>query len=231
MNDALNQEMMSYYDARAPEYDEIYVGKGPASISDPALYKNEAEETARIVSAFGTGHLIDIACGTGYWLPYYAENCSNIMLIDQSEKMLLECRKRIDELKLGKKCGFIQGDFFKASFKNTLFDSALVGFLLSHLPAEEEETFFRKLRRILKPNSQLMVIDSTWSKRRQQYRRKEGVQERTLNDGRTFSIYKRYFSKSDIKETLHRHHFQLDSYWEGDASFVAACSNTGKDIT
>ena len=30
MNDTLKEEMMSYYDARAPEYDEIYLGKGPA---------------------------------------------------------------------------------------------------------------------------------------------------------------------------------------------------------
>ncbi len=231
MNDAFKKAMMSYYDARAPEYNEIYVGKGPASIPNPALYKNEAKVTIRIVSTFGTGRLIDIACGTGYWLPCYARNCSRITLIDQSEKMLSECRKRIDELKLGEKCDLVRDDFFKASFENTLFDSALVGFLLSHLSSQEEETFFRKLRRILNPNSQLMVIDSTWSKRRQQYRQKEGVQERALNDGRTFAIYKRYFSKSDIEETLFRHHFRLDSYWEGDAWFVAMCNKSAKNIT
>ncbi len=229
MNDTLNEEMMSYYDTRAPEYNEIYIGKGPASIPNPALYKNETQITAKMVSTFGTGHLIDIACGTGYWLPYYARNCSKITLIDQSERMLSECRKRIDELKLGERCDLVHGDFFKASFENTLFDSALVGFLLSHLSSEEEETFFEKLRRILKSDSKLMVIDSTWSRRRQQYRQKEGVQERVLNDGRTFSICKRYFSKSDIKETLLRHHFQLDSYCEGDAWFVAMCSRTDKN--
>ncbi len=229
MNDALNEQMMSYYDERAPEYDDIYIGKGPASIPDSALYKNETQAAAKIVKTFGTGHLIDIACGTGYWLPYYARNCSRITLIDQSDKMLSECRKRIGELKLGERCDLLQGDFLKASFKNALFDSALVGFLLSHLSSEEEETFSKKLRRILKPNSQLMVIDSTWSRRRQQYRQKEGVQERALNDGRAFSIYKRYFSKSDIKETLHRHHFQLGSYWEGDAWFVTRCNKADED--
>ncbi len=231
MNDAFKEAMMSYYDARAPEYDEIYVGKGPVSIPDPALYKDEAEVTARIVSTFGTGHLVDIACGTGYWLPYYARNCSKITLVDQSGKMLSECRRRVEELGMREKCDPIQSDFFKASFKNTLFDSALVGFLLSHLSSEKEETFFRKLLRILNPGSRLMVIDSAWSKRRQQYRQKEGVQERALDDGRIFSIYKRYFSKSDIEGTLSRHHFRLDSYWEGDAWFVAICNKTGRNTT
>ncbi|GAJ17520.1 unnamed protein product, partial [marine sediment metagenome] len=32
----------------------------------------------------------------------------------------------------------------------------------------------RKLLGILNPGSQLMVIDSAWSKRRQQYRQKDG---------------------------------------------------------
>jgi len=230
MNRTLNEEMMSYYDRRAPEYDDIYIGKGPVSIPDPALYKNEAQVTAKIVSTFGTGHLIDIACRTGYWLPYYARNCSKITLIDQSEKMLSECRSRVDELGIRDKCDLIQSDFFKASFRNNLFDRALVGFLFSHLSLEEEETFFKRLQRILKPDPQLMVVDSTWSKRRQQYRQKEGVQERALNDGRTFAVYKRYFSKSDIEETLLRHHFQLDSYWEGDAWFTARCVKVNKDI-
>lgn len=230
MNDTLKEEMMSYYDARAPEYDEIYVGKGPASIPNLGLYKDGAQVTGKLVSTFGRGHLIDVGCGTGYWLPYYARNCSKITLIDQSERMLSECRKRIDELKLAGKCDLIQGDFFKASFENTLFDSALVGFLLSHLSSEEEETFFRKLRRTFNPNSQLIVIDSIWNKRRQQYRQKEGMQERPLNDGRTFTIYKRYFCKLDIEETFDRHHFQLDSYWEGGAWFAAMCNKTDKHI-
>ena len=95
---------------------------------------------------------------------------------------------------------------------------------------ELEETFFKRLRKILKPDSELMVIDSIWSRRRQQYRQKEGVQERSLNDGRAFTIYKRYLSESDIEETLLRHHFQLDSYREGDAWFTAICVKANKDI-
>ncbi len=230
MNRTLSQEMISYYDARAPEYDEIYMGKRPASIPDPALYKNEAQVTGRIVSIFGAGHLIDIACGTGYWLPYYAGNCSEITLIDQSEKMLFECRRRVDELGIREKCNFVQSDFFETSFKDNVFDSALIGFLLSHLSLKEEETFFKRLRKILKPDSELMVIDSIWSRRRQQYRQKEGVQERSLNDGHIFAVYKRYLSESDIEETLLRHHFQLDSYRAGDAWFTAIYVKANKDI-
>ena len=127
MNCTLREQMMSYYDERAQEYDEIYIGKGPTSIPNSALYKKEARITSRVVSAFGRGHLIDIGCGTGYWLPCYARNCSEVTLVDQSEKMLSECRRRASRLGIGKKCRLVQGDFFETSFKDTLFDSALLG--------------------------------------------------------------------------------------------------------
>lgn len=215
MGPNLQQDLSSYYDERAPEYDEIYIGKGPA-IPDPMAYKNDVKKIGELASAFGRGHLIDIGCGTGFWLPYYAPNCARITLMDQSEKMLSECKRRVDKLGLKDRCHFVQGDFFQVTFENCLFDSALVGFLLSHLTSEQEQSFGAKLKKILKPNGEFLLIDSAWSSKRQQYRKKEGVQERVLNDGRTFTIYKRYFDKSDIEEMFKRYGFTLQSYYMGD---------------
>jgi ubiquinone/menaquinone biosynthesis C-methylase UbiE len=219
MDDKLKQSMMSYYDKRAPEYDEIYLGKGPA-LPDPLAHKNDLTKISQVASAFGRGHLVDIGCGTGFWLPYYARNCSRITLIDQSEKMLSECKRRVDQLGLKDKCHFVQKDFFKPTFENCLFESALVGFFISHLSLEIERSFFAKLKKILKSNAQLMFIDSAWSRIRQQYRQKEGLQERSLNDGRIFTIYKRYFDKSDIEGMFERYGFKLESSYMGDI-FVA----------
>ncbi len=106
MDDKLKQEMMSYYDERAQEYDEIYIGKGPA-IPGSAAYKNDVTKISEMISAFGRGHLIDIGCGTGFWLPHYARNCSRITLIEQSENMLSECRRRVDKFGLKGKCHFL----------------------------------------------------------------------------------------------------------------------------
>jgi hypothetical protein len=96
-----------------------------------------------------------------------------------------------------------------------------VGFLLSHLTLEQEKAFFGKLEEILKANPQLMFIDSAWNKRRQQYREKEGLQERVLNDGRIFRVYKRYFDKSDVEEMLKRYKFEVISYYAGEALIAA----------
>jgi demethylmenaquinone methyltransferase/2-methoxy-6-polyprenyl-1,4-benzoquinol methylase len=224
MDDELKPGMMSYYDQRAPEYDEIYLGKGPA-IPDPVAYKNDLAKITQMVSAFGRGLLVDIGCGTGFWLSGYARNCSRITLIDQSEKMLSECKRRVVKLGLKEKCDFVQGDFFEVTFENCLFDGALVGFFISHLTLEQEQSFFAKLRMILKPHGELMLIDSAWSSIRQQYRKKEGLQERALNDGRTFTIYKRYFDKFDVEEMFVRHSFKLESLYLGNL-FLTAMGNS-----
>lgn len=220
MDDRIRQEMMLYYDERAEEYDEIYFGKGHVTI-DPDVYKKDVARVSEMVSGFGKGHLIDIGCGAGFWLPNYARNCNQITFLDQSERMLSICKDRAKNLGLLDTSNFIQGDFLDVSLGTSEYDCVLAGFLLSHLTLEQERAFFGKLEEILKTNSQLMLIDSAWNKKRQRYREKEGLQERILNDGRTFRIYKRYFEKSDVEQMLERHSFRISSCHVGDALIAA----------
>jgi ubiquinone/menaquinone biosynthesis C-methylase UbiE len=225
MDEQLVQEMLLYYDERAEEYDDVYAGKGPAIRRYADRYQQNTAEVCEIVVGFGHGHLIDIACGTGFWAPHYARNCERFTFVDQSEGMLAECKKRIEGLGLADKCRFIQGNVFDVALEPAAYDCALVGFLLSHFTPEQEDAFFQKLERILKPVAQLMIIDSYWSERRQAGGKKRaGEQERTLNDGRVFKIYKKYFIESDIEEMLARHQFTCESLHVGDM-FIAAVAN------
>ncbi len=224
--------LIQYYDERAKEYDEVYMGKFPfITESDP--YKREAEELnkkdiqeiIKIVSKFGKGYLIDIGCGTGFWIPYYERNCDAITLVDDSNKMLSQCRKRVNKLGIESKCHFTKGDFFPLNFKNYKFDSAIAGFFISHLFPDVEESFFEKLKSILMKDAVFLYIDSSWSKWRSQYRKKEGFHERILNDGRKFTIYKRYFNKSDVKNMFKKYHFKIKSFYFGDAFFAVIGEN------
>ena len=223
-DDEIRQGMMSYYSERADEYDEIYLGEGHATI-DPDAYKRDVAKVSEMVSGFGKGHLIDIACGTGFWLPYYARNCNQMTFLDQSDRMLSKCKDRVEESGVTDTPIFIQGDFFDVALETSRYDCALVGFLLSHLTSEQEQVFFGKLKEILKTNSQLMFIDSVWNERRGQYREKEGIQERALNDGRTYRIYKRYFEGSDVEQMFKRYGFEVKSYYVGEA-FIAAIAES-----
>jgi demethylmenaquinone methyltransferase/2-methoxy-6-polyprenyl-1,4-benzoquinol methylase len=195
----LRQRMLDYYNERAPEYEEAYtIGTGTASIPDPEVFRAEARQLAGMVKSFGSGRLIDLACGTGYWLPFYADRCSQVTLFDQSEKMLNECRKKVDRLGLVERFVLVRGDFFEYDFPSASYDCALVGFFLSHLTESQEPLLFATLRRILGSSGHFLILDSAWSQQRARFNKKVERQERRLNDGTRFEIYKRYIDRSDV---------------------------------
>ena len=201
MNSDFRQSMLRYYDERASEYEEAYVlGTGTASIPDPEVFRREASLLTRIVEHFARGRLVDLACGTGYWLPHYVAGCSSITLIDQAPRMLQECRKKVASLDALDRITIVQDDVLEHSFRPRAFDSALVGFLISHLTDEEEQQLFERLKTMLDTDGRFLILDSAWSPERARFNRKTERQERRLNDGSRFDVYKRYIDRQDIVE-------------------------------
>lgn len=211
--------MFEYYDERASEYDEIYQG-GIPGIPESEMYRRDVETIKTICTDFGEGHLIDIGCGTGYWVPYYAKNCREMTLVDQSRRMLAETQKRISDLQLQNDVHYVKGDFLSVRFLSRVFDSAVVAFLVSHLREDNTTVFFDKLRKILRPKACVLWIDGSWSDIRKKYRNKEGVQERKIKDGQTFKIFKRYFDEHDIELFLEQHSLTKKSIYFGDVFFA-----------
>jgi SAM-dependent methyltransferase len=241
MDADLRQRMLDYYNERAPEYEEAYtIGMGTASISDPEVFKAEARQLAGIVHSFGSDRLIDLACGTGYWLSFYAHRCSQVTLFDQSEKMLDECRKKVDRLGLGGRCVLIRGDFFEYDFASATHDRALVGFFLSallqrrvdvtgwqhlvriHLTESQEPLLFATLRKMLGSSGRFLILDSAWSQERARFNKKVERQERRLNDGTRFEIYKRYSDRSDVLGWASKYDATLRTEYFGPAFFAVS---------
>jgi ubiquinone/menaquinone biosynthesis C-methylase UbiE len=193
----LRQSMLQYYDERAPEYDDAYLrGTGTASIRDPSVFQLEAKVLGEVVERMARGRVIDLACGTAYWLQYYAQRCSRVTLVDQSAGMLNECAARIAALGVGARCSLVHSDVFE--YDITVHDFALVGFLLSHLDDSQEARLFGALRRILGESGDFLIFDSAWSPARAPFNAKAERQRRRLNNGTEFDIYKRYFDEHDV---------------------------------
>jgi ubiquinone/menaquinone biosynthesis C-methylase UbiE len=191
--------MLGYYDQRAPDYEEAYtLGTGTASIQNPEIFKAEARILAGIVGRFAQGRVMDLACGTAFWLPEYARNCSQITLFDQSDRMLMEARAKVNQLGLADRCAYVRSDFFDAAFERDAYDTALVGFFLSHLTEADEPVLFDALRTMLGTSGRFLILDSAWSPERAMANRKIEQQPRRLNDGTPFEIYKRYCDRDDI---------------------------------
>ncbi|MFZ3385873.1 MAG: class I SAM-dependent methyltransferase [Candidatus Hydromicrobium sp.] len=209
------KEMMDYYDERAGEYDEIYIGKGPASLKKDSYFK-DVEEVSKLLTGFGKGKIIDIGCGTGFWFPKYAKRYSDFTFLDQSKKMLEECKKRVESLGYLNKSKFVQMNALDLVL-DTKFDSAIIGFLLSHFTDKQERRFFSLLKGILSDNGTFLVLDSTWTDERKKVRTKEEIQERKLNDGRLFKIYKKYFDENDVYQMADKNGFRILNMYLGEA--------------
>ena len=213
--------MLAYYDARASEYEEAYtLGTGTSSIRDPGVFTSESRTLASIVGRRLSGRIIDIACGTGFWLPAYAAACSRVTLFDQSEKMLDECRKKLALHGLAERGVLLQGDVVEHEFEAAGYDAALVGFLLSHLTEPEEARLFNALKKMLTASGRFLILESAWTPERAKVNRKTERQERRLNDGSRFEIYKRYFDEEDVREWGRRYQVSLEIEHFG-AAFVA----------
>jgi demethylmenaquinone methyltransferase/2-methoxy-6-polyprenyl-1,4-benzoquinol methylase len=199
MDSGLRRRMLHYYDERASTYEEAYVlGTGTSSIPDPSVFQVEAALLGDVVRRFVQGRVVDLACGTAYWLPHYAQRCSSITLFDQSENMLDQCRGKVAALGIADRCSVVRGDVFDYQFNPAAYDSALVGFLMSHVTEAQEELVFALLRNVLAPGGRFLILDSAWSAARARFNAKAERQLRRLNDGTTFEIYKRYFDEQDI---------------------------------
>ena len=223
MDPDLRRGMLQYYDERAPEYEEAYVrGTGTASIPDPAVFQDEAARLGAIVERFARGRLIDLACGTAYWLPRYAARCPSITLFDQSAKMLNEAAKKATALGIADRCAIVRGDFFEYQFRRAAYDSALVGFFLSHLTEPQEALLFAALERVLDPSGRFLILDSAWSAERARFNAKAERQQRRLNDGTPFEIYKRYFDEQDIDGWAGQYGVELSLEHFGTAFFAVS---------
>ena len=217
--------MLQYYDERAAEYEEAYVlGTGTASIRDPSVFQVEAALLGPVVERFAEGRLIDLACGTAYWMPHYARRCSSVTLFDQAENMLDLARRKTATLGIADRCAIVHGDFFDHDFSPAAYDSALIGFFVSHLTEAQQGFFFAALNGMLAPGGRFLILDSAWTAERARVNAKVGRQHRRLNDGTGFEIYKRYFDQQDISRWADKYRVNLSLEHFGTAFLAVSGS-------
>ncbi len=225
MDTEVKQEMNTYYNERAQEYDEFYLeGMGPASIDNPGLYKEETQELQKVLGKENLqGTVYDICCGTAFWLPSYYKNTAKILLTDQAENMIGKAKERAFSLGCIEKCSFHVVDAFDIASvsekdkAHTIFS----GFFISHLTEEQGMDFFRIMKSLLIENGKIIIFDSTWNEEREKVRIREGLQERILNNGDRFKIYKKYFTEEDLEKLSERENLSLSIQFFGRTFFAA----------
>jgi ubiquinone/menaquinone biosynthesis C-methylase UbiE len=176
----------TYYDRRAPEYDEWYRGAGRFAARERPGWEQEVDALGLALAALRPARTLDVACGTGFLtrnLP------GEIVGLDQSEAMLEEARLQAPN------ATYVQGDALSLPFDDGAFDRLFTAHFYGHLECEDRQRFVAEARRVA---HELVVVDSAL---REDVEAEEW-QERFLNDGSRWEVYKRYFEADALAREL-----------------------------
>ena len=178
--------MKAYYDRRASEYDDWYLGAGRFAERDRPGWEQEVEALALALAGLAPVRTLDVACGTGFLtrrLP------GEIVGLDQSESMLDEARRQ------ARNATFVQGDALSLPFEDGSFGRVFTAHFYGHLEGDDRRRFVAEARRLA---PELVVVDSALREEVEPEER----QERVLNDGSRWEVYKRYFESDALAREL-----------------------------
>jgi len=175
-----------YYHRRAAEYDEWWLGAGKWTDVVRPGWEDELAEVAARLAGLPPAHTLDVACGTGFITQHLP---GQITGLDQSEAMVEIARERLP------KATFVVGDALDLPFEDGSFDRLFTSYFYCHLEEPERARFLAESRRVA---AELVVMGSI--ARRDEPRAQ--WQERVLNDGTRWEVFKRVFDPAHLAAEL-----------------------------
>ncbi|MFL5963186.1 MAG: class I SAM-dependent methyltransferase [Gaiellaceae bacterium] len=178
--------MKQYYDTRAPEYDDWYLGHGLFEVRKRAGWEAELEQLFAVIQALEPRRTLDVACGTGFLTRHLR---GDVVGLDQSARMLAEAGKQAPS------ATYVQGDGLALPFVDHSFDRVFTGHFYGHLEPTERELFLAEARRVA---PELVVVDAS----RKHSEVDDHISPRVLNDGSRWEVFKRYFTAAGLADEL-----------------------------
>jgi demethylmenaquinone methyltransferase/2-methoxy-6-polyprenyl-1,4-benzoquinol methylase len=176
----------AYYDRRAPEYDDWWLGQGLHADRERPGWEDELRLLEGVIRGLRPARTLDVACGTGFLTRHLR---GNVVGLDASERMLELARAQAPAAR------FEQGDALALPFEAGEFDRVFTSYFYCHLEAEDRERFLGESRRVAQ---ELVVVASI----RGDGDDAERWEERRLTDGSRWSVYKRVFEGPDLADEL-----------------------------
>jgi ubiquinone/menaquinone biosynthesis C-methylase UbiE len=178
--------VQAYYEARAPEYDDWWLGTGLFAQRARSGWDEERDRLVAMLQALPAARTLDVACGTGFLTQYLPGEVTGL---DGSGAMLRVASERLPEI------GFVEADALRLPFPDATFERVFTSHFYGHLEEPERERFRAEARRVA---PELVVVDSAL---RPEVAPVEW-QERELQDGSRWQVYKRYFTPEVLEAEL-----------------------------
>src|SRR5262245_29759015 len=124
--------MRAYYDQRAGEFDQWYRREGRfAGRADADRWHAEVALLRERVADFGSGRLLEIAAGTGWWTQHLARRAA-VTVVDYAPAMLAQTQTRLAAQ--GLHTDRVRADAYRLPLARASFHCCFFGFWLSHVP-------------------------------------------------------------------------------------------------
>jgi demethylmenaquinone methyltransferase/2-methoxy-6-polyprenyl-1,4-benzoquinol methylase len=176
----------AYYHARAGEYDDWWLGRGLFAERERPGWDAELDELTAMLRRLPPVRTLDVACGTGFLtrnLP------GSVTGLDQSDAMIEIARQQVPDAEL------VVGDALALPFADASFNRVFTSYFYCHLEQPERAGFLAEARRVA---PELVVVGS----RPGEGDPKERWEERVLDDGSRWQVYKRVFEPDELAAEL-----------------------------
>jgi demethylmenaquinone methyltransferase/2-methoxy-6-polyprenyl-1,4-benzoquinol methylase len=229
MSDQILQEQIAYYQARAAEYDEWFYRTGRYDYGEAlnTQWFDDVEVVRSALQSIGKVETaLELACGTGIWTQELVQQADSVTAVDAAAEVLNITQSKLPDAKLRT----VQADLF-AWEPDQQYDLVFFGFWLSHVPPDKLDGFLGMVRRALKPNGRVFMVDSrrteTIEAKDRHLPKPESIYHvRKLNDGREFNIYKIYYQPDELEAHFARHGIRVGARFS-DTFFVYASGQIG----
>ena len=208
----MTTEMVTYYAERAAEYDRIY--------DIPPWRHGVQVLQQRLPSFFAGRRVYEVACGTGYWTQYIAQQAMSVYATDINETTLALARAR----SYGRaRVTFQCADAYSPPDGPEKFEAGCAGFWLSHVDVSRMSDFLTAFHAPLQPNAVVCLFDERLSPRRRLPTSRTDAagnryEMRQLTNGSDFEIIKNFYTEQQFQEFFGAYgdeltYEELDHFW------------------
>jgi demethylmenaquinone methyltransferase/2-methoxy-6-polyprenyl-1,4-benzoquinol methylase len=205
MTDDIIQQQITYYSARAEEYDEWFYRTGrydrgeeinqrwfsEAGVVKSALYQINAVE-----------NILELACGTGIWTQELLNIGKQITALDASQQVIEINRRKLGATNIE----YRLVDLFSWQ-PDAEYDLVFFSFWLSHVPPTLVDSFLAKVYKSVRVGGQVFILDSRFeptSTAKNHILENDGdiYITRKLNNEQEFKIVKIFYQPEELRDKL-----------------------------
>ena len=201
MEDLILDEQLAYFRARAPEYDAI-----------AGVTRLVTRVTLLLQRTGPCRQVLELACGTRIWTQVLLTMGQEITAIDAAPEMLQIAREKLGDAAVR----YEHANLFHWEPRHA-YDLVFFADWLSHVPPGRLDAFLEQVRRAVRPQGHLVIIDQyAPTAEDQQMATGEIYATRPLQDGRCFTLVKVFYDLGLLQDKLQNLGFTVAVYTLSD---------------